>query len=407
LSCPIGDLGPHTDAVADLVARARAEIPFYSERFADVSSDEHSTLPTSSKQSFAGHGQRPLGRPGERPARYCATSGTTGPRLLVGFSEADWERIRAQLGQRGAMVGVGSEDLVANTHGYGLWIGGPSLDLVARGTGAGLLPLGAGNTEQLLAWFSDLPITVVTATPSFLRYLAEHVRGDGIDVSAWSLRMGLVGGEGASIEMRREVGRVLGDHFVWQELYGASEIGGPTLGWSPPTDPLSGRLLIDTDEFVVELLEPDRDVAVAPGEIGELTITTPYREVDPLIRYRTRDLARSLPAVDDPSGFPSISCIVGRLDDALKIRGALVYPSAIESVIVEHCPDGAEWRIVVDRDPGRLDTLTIVVEHDDPDADGLAEHLHHRVQVRAIVEVAPLGTLPRFEGKAARLTDRR
>ncbi len=272
---------------------------------------------------------------------------------------------------------------------------------------AGLLPLGPGNTEQLLAWFGELPITALAATPSFLRYLAEHIRSDEVDTSAWGLRMGLVGGEGASIEMRREVGRCLGESFRWQELYGASEIGGPTLGWAPPTDPLSGRLLVDTDEFVVELLQPDRDVPVAPGEIGELTITTPHRQLDPLIRYRTRDLARSMPEIVDASGFPSISCIVGRVDDALKIRGALVYPSAIEAVIVEHCADGAEWRIEVDREPGRLDTLTIMVEHDVADADGLAEHLHHRLQVRAVIRVVARGSLPRFEGKASRLTDRR
>lgn len=407
MSWRIDELGEHADAVGELVERASIEIPFYAAHLDGLNRKVFVELPTASKRSFAGWGQRPLGRPGERPARFCATSGTTGPRLLVGFSEADWERVRGQLARRGRDIGLGPNDLVANTHGYGLWIGGPALDLVARGAGAGLLPLGPGNTEQLLAWFAELPITAMSATPSFMRYLAEHIRSDEIDTSRWRLRTGLIGGEGASSEVRREVGRCLGDDFRWQELYGASEIGGPTLGWAPPTDLLSGRLLIDTDEFVVELLQTERDQPVAPGEIGELTITTPYRQIDPLIRYRTRDLARSLPDATDPSGFPSISSVVGRVDDALKIRGALVYPSAIEAAIVEHCADGAEWRIVVDREPGRLDTLTIVVEHDRSDADGLADHIHHRVQVRARIDVVAPGSLPRFEGKAVRLTDTR
>ena len=403
----IGELADRADAVAELAERATHTIPFYAHHFDGHDPASFANLPTVSKQAFGAWGQRPLAAPDDRPARYCATSGTTGPRLLVGFSNADWERLRVQLAERGRTIGLGRDDLVANTHGYGLWIGGPTLDLVTRGAGAGLLPLGPGNTDQLLAWLADLPITAMSATPSFLRYLAERIRSDDIDTGTWELRLGLVGGEGASTELRREIGATLGAAFRWQELYGASEIGGPTLGWSPPHDPLGGRLLVDTDEFVVELLSADCDQPVADGEIGELTITTPHRETDPLIRYRTRDLARALPDQTDPSGFPSISAIVGRVDDALKVRGALVYPSAIESVIVEHCAVGAEWRIVVDREPGHLDTLTIVVEHDEPDADGLADHLHHRVSIRTLVDVVSPGSLPRFEGKATRVTDRR
>jgi len=407
LKTPIGELGNHADAVAELVARASREIPFYEQHLAGTAGRSLLDLPTLSKQAFAGWGQRPLGRPGELPARFCATSGTTGPRLLVGFSETDWHRLSVQLGQRGRDVGLGPDDLVANTHGYGLWIGGPALDLVARGAGAGLLPLGPGTIAQLLAWFAELPITAMSATPSFLRYLAEFVRSESIDTRQWKLRIGLLGGEGASVELRREVSRSLGDGFRWQELYGASEIGGPTLGWAPPTDLWSGRLLIDTDEFVAEVLDPECDEPVGAGEVGELTITTPYRQIDPLVRYRTRDLVRSRPEIYDRSGFPSVSRIIGRVDDALKIRGALVYPTALEEVIVEHCADGAEWRIVVDREPGRLETLTIVVEHESPNADGLADVIYHRVAVRSVLEVVAPGSLPRFVGKAARLTDRR
>ena len=407
MSSPIGGLGQHAAAVTELVARVRREIPFYEQHLAGTDRRSPLELPTLSKQSLAGWGQRPLGRPGEKPARFCATSGTTGPRLLVGFSDDDWDRLRVQLGRRGRDVGLGPDDLVANTHGYGLWIGGPALDLVARGAGAGLLPLGPGSTAQLLAWLTELPITAMSATPSFLRYVAELIRSESLDTRDWQLRIGLVGGEGASPELRREVGRCLGTGFRWQELYGASEIGGPTLGWAPPSDLLSGRLFVDTEEFVVELLDPERDEPVGEGKLGELVVTTPYRQVDPLVRYRTRDLARSMPDVSDASGFPSISCIVGRVDDALKIRGALVYPSALEAVIIEHCADGAEWRIRLDREPGRLDTLTIVVEHDSQDADGLADKIHHRVAVRPVLHVVAPGSLARFDGKAQRLSDHR
>jgi phenylacetate-CoA ligase len=201
--------------------------------------------------------------------------------------------------------------------------------------------------------------------------------------------------------------RAFGGSVRWQELYGSSEVGGPTLGWSPPAEPDSSRLLVDTDEFVVELLHPDRDEPVRVDEVGEITLTTPYRECAPLLRYRTRDLARATPGDDDPSGFPSISTLIGRVDDALKIRGALVYPAVIESVIVEHCADGAEWRIALDRSAGHLDTLRIVVEHERPDADGLATLVQQRLSVTPVVEVVAPGSLPRFEAKASRVVDRR
>jgi len=403
----IGEVGERADLVAALVERAVATIPFYAAHLRGARADDLAALPSCSKEDLRAWGHRPLAATGDRPARFCATSGTTGARMLVGFSSADWERLGAQLGRRAAVVGLGPGDLLANTHGYGLWIGGPSLDLMAARAGAALLPLGPGSADQLVTWMEQLPITAMSATPSFLRVLAERVRAAGVDTSAWRLRLGLVGGEGASIELRRECARWFGDAFRWQELYGASEVGGPTLGWSPPHDPLAGRLLVDTEEFVVELLHPGRDEPVVDGEVGEITVTTPHREVDPLVRYRTRDLTVRDTSAADPSGFPAVRALLGRVDDAIKVRGALVYPAAIEAAVVGACAPGAEWRIVVEREPGRHDVLTVVVEHDEPDAGGLAERVHDRIGVRTEVQVVAPGSLPRSDGKSARVTDLR
>ena len=124
----IGELADRADAVAELAERATHTIPFYAHHFDGHDPASFANLPTVSKQAFGAWGQRPLAAPDDRPARYCATSGTTGPRLLVGFSNADWERLRVQLAERGRTIGLGRDDLVANTHGYGLWIGGPTLD---------------------------------------------------------------------------------------------------------------------------------------------------------------------------------------------------------------------------------------------------------------------------------------
>jgi len=150
---------------------------------------------------------------------------------------------------------------------------------------------------------------------------------------------------------------------------------------------------------------------VAPGEVGELTVTA-FREATPLIRYRTRDLARALDG-RDRSGLPRISPIVGRIDDALKVRGALVYPSVIEELIVSRLDVGAEWRIELSRRSGSLDVLAITVELDDaaPDAairlDELVAAVHHRTLVRPVVQAVPIGTLERFSGKARRVSDQR
>lgn len=397
---------PTSDVLGELVERCTRQIPFYAHHLAGTTGATFASLPTMSKEQLRAWGPRPLAGSGAQPVRYCATSGTTGPRMLVGFSGGDWERLSDQLARRGRLVGLAAGDLLVNTHGYGLWIGGPALDLLASGSGAGLLPIGPGQSDQLLTWLRELPITAMSATPSYVRYLAERIRSESIDTSDWQLRIGLVGGEGASTELRAAASRQFGAWFRWQELYGASEIGGPTLGWSPPDDPVDGgRLVLDTDEFVVEVLHPDRDEPVGRDEVGEITITTPYREVDPLIRYRTRDLTARLE--DLQPGAMTVRSILGRVDDALKVRGALVYPSAIEAVIASYCADGAEWRVVLDREPGRLDSLTVVVEHSESNLDELAEAIHQRVAVRPIIEAAAPGSLPRFEGKASRVVDRR
>ena len=405
----IGELGRHEAAMREAIERARREIPFYAAHHRATPSLDLHDLPTCDKADLAPFGRLPLSaRPLSDMYRVSATSGTTGPRLFIGYTERDWRAIRDQYAPVARCIGLASRDVLLNTHGGGLWIGAPSLDELAHAAGAGIVPCGPTGPEQVIEWLRELPVTLISATPSWMRLLAERAARSGEDLSGLGLRMGLLGGEGSTPGLKRGVSNAFGAGFRWQELYGSTETGGPILAFAPPWDPFGGRLNVNTDYFVVELLRPGADEPAAPGEIGELTLSTPYREGTVLIRYRTRDLAVSLPEERDDSGWPQITTLVGRTDDALKVRGALVYPSVIEEVLTERLDPGAEWRIEVDRKRAAGETITVRYEHpDDPLRADLAALLYRRLGVRPVLEAVPPGTFERFSAKAARVVDRR
>jgi phenylacetate-CoA ligase len=406
----IGEVGDRAEALDATIERAKREIPFYRDHLSGVTSSDLADLPTCTKADLRPYGRFPLSAGSPAGAyRVAATSGTTGPRLFVAYSKADWTRIGDQLADRARAIGFGLGDLLLNTHGYGLWIGGPTLDLLANVSGAGLLPAGPTSTAQVIEWLSELPITGISATPSYMRYLVETAQRQGVDPRTWGLRAGFIGGEGAGLSLRRQVCEALGEGFIWQEFYGSTETGGPVLGCSRPEAPLAGELLLDTREFIVEILQPDRDVPVAPGEVGELVVTAPFREATPLLRYRTRDLvAEVVDGMQHPSGLPRVTSIAGRIDDALKVRGALVYPSAIEEVVAGFCAPGAEWRIDLSRESGGLDVLTVRAElESESEAARLRQRIADRIAVQPVVEAVPPASLDRFQGKASRVKDSR
>ena len=405
----IGEIGRHEAAMREAIERARREIPFYAAHHRATPSLDLHDLPTCDKADLAPFGRLPLSaRPLSDMYRVSATSGTTGPRLFIGYTEGDWRAIRDQYSLVARCIGLKRSDVLLNTHGGGLWIGAPSLDELAHAAGAGIVPCGPAGPDQAIEWLRELPVTLVSATPSWMRLLAERAARSGEDLAGLGLRMGLLGGEGSSPSLKRGVSHAFGAGFRWQELYGSTETGGPILAFAPPRDPLGGRLNVNTDYFVAELLRPGADEPAAPGEVGELTLSTPYREGTVLIRYRTRDLAVSLPGERDASGWPQITALIGRTDDAIKVRGALVYPSVIEEVLTERLARGAEWRIEVDRKRAANETITIRYEHpDDALQEDLAVLLYRRIGVRPVLAVAPPDTFERFGAKAARVVDRR
>ena len=246
----IGEVGRHGAPLRETIARARREIPFYAELHRSTASLDLHALPSCSKADLGRFGRLPLSaRPLSDMYRVSATSGTTGPRLLVGFTERDWQAVRDQYRWLAACIGIRATDALLNTHGGGLWIGASSLDELAHAGGAGAVACGPTGPAQVIEWLRDLPVTLISATPSYMRLLAETAAQTGDDLAGLGLRMGLLGGEGSSGSLKRSVCEAFGPGFRWQELYGATETGGPILAFAPPDDPFGGRLNFNTDYF--------------------------------------------------------------------------------------------------------------------------------------------------------------
>jgi phenylacetate-CoA ligase len=345
--------------VDELVTTVTARVPFYRAHLAGADTSSLGSLPTFHKRMTAGYGQFPLSAGGPAGAyRVVATSGTTGDRLYVAFDRADWERVGGWLADVGRRVGLSAGDVLLNTHCYGLWIGGPALDLLAHRADACVVPLGPVPPAGVLHLLTDGVGTAISATPSYLRRLIEAAQAAGIDLTGTGLRLGFIGAESAEPSLRRKLLSHLPAGFRWVELYGQTETCGPSVAYAP--DPDVAELTVNTRDFHVEVLDLAADVPAAPGAVGELTLTSrSARSHSPLIRYRTRDLVR---VTAGDTGAPTrISRILGRADDAVKIGGVLMYPTAVAEIVSGVLPPSAEWRAVVSR-RGRDQDLLVQAE---------------------------------------------
>jgi phenylacetate-CoA ligase len=328
-----------------------------------------------------------------------ATSGTSGDRLCVAFDRKDWDRVGAWLAEVGRRVGMRADDVLLNTHCYGLWVGGPVLDLLAHRNEAALVPLGPIGPVAVLQFLADGVGTAISATPSYLRRLIETAEDAGADLRASALRLGFIGAEGAEPSLRRKLLARLPDGFRWIELYGLTETGGPSVAFAP--DPAVAELVLNTRDFRVEVLDLEADVPVEVGTVGELTLTTRARDCrTPLIRYRTRDLVRV--TAGEPAFPTRISQILGRADDALKVGGVLVYPSAVAEIISELLPPSAEWRALLRRREPE-DELHVEAEAAPDLCRAVELAFQNRVGLRVSVSAAPAGALARSREKTQRI----
>ena len=409
-----------SERLVKTVKRVYENIPFYKDKFdslgikpGDIRGIEDITkLPFTVKTDLRDN--YPFGLfavPQSELVRIHASSGTTGKQTVVGYTAKDIE-VWAECAARSiAAAGGTREDIVHVSYGYGLFTGGLGLHYGAEYLGATALPVSTGNTKRQIQLFQDFGATILCCTPSYAMYLGETMRDMGISPDSIKLRAGIFGAEPWSLEMKKHIEALLGIRAY--DIYGLSEIAGPGVAF----DCGEGMLHINEDYFYPEVIDPETLLPVPDGTEGELVFTCIGKEALPLIRYRTRDLCY-ITHEKCSCGRTTVrmSKPLGRSDDMLIIRGINVFPSQIEHVLLE-CGMQPNYHITVDR-VNNLDVMSVEVEVA-PDMfsdtvkgmESLKKRLEAALQnvlnVHAEIKLAEYGSIPRFEGKAKRVTDNR
>ncbi len=298
--------------------------------------------------------------------------------------------------------------VVHNAYGYGLFTGGLGFHQGGERLGATVVPISGGLTDRQVMLLRDFGGQVLCSTPSYALNIAHGMREAGVDPSELALEVGLFGAEPWSEAMRAQIEGELG--LIAINFYGLSEIVGPGVSAECPE---RDGLHVNEDHFLVEVVDPDTGARRAPGEDGELVFTTLTKEALPLVRYRTADIA-SLTLEPCACGrtLARMSPVRGRSDDMLIIRGVNLYPSEVEHALLGVDGVAPHYQLIVER-PGELDELTINCEprEDGIDRDALRGRIGHALRERTgitiAVELLAPGAVPRSEGKAVRVVDRR
>ncbi len=353
-----------------------------------------------------------MARPLSDCVRIHSTSGTTGKRVVAFYTQHDvdiWEDCCAR-----ALMAVGAtkEDVCQVAYGYGLFTGGAGLHGGSHKVGCLTLPMSSGNTERQIQFMMDLNSTVLCCTPSYAAYIGETIKEMGYTADDLSLKAGIFGAEAWTEEMRRDIEMALG--IKAYDIYGLTELGGPGVAFECEAQ---AGMHINEDHYIAEIIDPDTGEVLPEGSCGELVLTSVDKEAFPLLRYRTRDIC-VLKREKCSCGrtFVKMSKPMGRSDDMLIIRGVNVFPSQIETVLLEqgYSPN---YRIEVDR-ANNTDTLDVYVELSSENfSDTVKEIAEKEKQLAAAMKVmlginpkmhlVPPKSITRSEGKAVRVVDKR
>jgi phenylacetate-CoA ligase len=406
-----------------VVERVYNTVPFYKKRFdeAGLKPDDVTTLDDLRKLPFTYkedlRDNYPFGMftvPMDNVVRIHASSGTTGKPTVVGYTARDiqtWSELMARTLMAG---GATKGDIIHNAYGYGLFTGGLGFHYGAEKLGASVIPISGGNTKRQVMIMTDFAPTILTCTPSYALLIAEVAEEMGVDFRDFHFKAGIFGAEPWSEQMREEIEKKLA--LKAMDIYGLSEIIGP--GVSVECIEAQNGLHIFEDHFIPEIIDPESEEVLPYNTPGELVFTTITKEAFPVIRYRTRDISILYP---EPCRcgrtMVRMGRVRGRSDDMLIIRGVNVFPSQIESVIMEF--DGIEphYQLVVERE-GRLDTLSVMVEVNERLFSDevknlqtmertLEKNIKELLGVSAKVKLVEPKSIQRTEGKAVRVIDKR
>lgn len=351
--------------------------------------------------------------PQKELVRVHASSGTTGKPVVVGYTKNDMETWTNLVARMVSMAGVTHHDVAQVAFGYGLFTGGFGLHYGLERAGAMVVPASGGNTEKQLMLMQDFGTTVIISTPSYALYIAEVAEKMGIDMSKMKLRLGLFGGEPWTNEMRTEIERRLS--ILATDNYGLSEVMGP--GVAGECEWGVGQHIAE-DHFIVETIDPETGEVLEPGQEGEIVYTSLTKEAFPVIRFRTKDIS----VINQDKCVcgrttSRMRKVTGRTDDMLIIRGVNVFPSQIESVLMEIDGIGPHYQINVFK-KGYLDELEVMVELSDGSLlerykeleklEGALRHkLHNVLSINAKIRLVEPQTIERTSGKAKRVFDYR
>jgi phenylacetate-CoA ligase len=346
--------------------------------------------------------------PFEDIVRIHASSGTTGKKTVVYYTQKDIDDWADMFARCYEMAGVTKQDRVQITPGYGLWTAGIGFQLGAERLGALAVPVGPGSTAQQLELMQDFQTTVITGTSSYGLSMAEAIAAQHLEKNL-NLRVGIFGSERWSKQMRARIEEVMGVETF--DIIGMTELYGPGTGIDCP---VHEGIHYWADYFLFEVVDPVSGEPMPHGESGEIVATTLTKEAMPLLRYRTRDVSRLMPE-PCPCGseHPRIDRILGRTDDMFKIHGVNIYPGQIDHLLSQSDGVGSEYQIVLERSRGR-DSMLIRVEKDleqslpeEQIVQDLRSKIKTQIGVTVNVELVDYKTLPRSEKKTKRVFDNR
>ncbi len=406
----------------ETVAWAAQKIPFYKQKFKELkvtadaikSLEDVANLPKTVKTDL--RDEYPFGLcavPLKEVVRVHASSGTTGKPITGPYTAEDLDQWSQCMARNFVAAGVGSEDIVQNAYGYGLFTGGLGFHQGASLIGCTIVPTSSGLTERQIMLMKDFNTDVLCCTPSYALTIAERAEEMKIDLHKLPLRVGIFGAEPWSAGMREEIEARMGIKAM--EAYGLTELGGPGVAFDCAAQ---DGLHINEDHFLAEIVDPQTFEPLPLGEKGELLFTSLQRRAMPMIRYRTKDIT-SLRREKCACGrtFLKMNKVFGRTDDMLIISGVNVFPSQIESLLLEIEEVEPQYRLLV-RKKGYLDQLAVQVEGKSEvyaagekkrfEVEGkIAAHIKGNMGVTVEVELVEPKFIARSEGKALRVVDER